>query len=87
MAWQDNKQRRICIDNGAQTVRIAVACDKQTPYCIFNAVGSLKKGKQIVGNKILEEYEKGSSIVLKQPLARGLLHDIETQAIIWRDAF
>lgn len=87
MSWHDNKQRRVCIDNGAQTLRIGLAGDKQQPMQVFNAIGTLKKGKQIIGNKILEEFEKGQPVILEQPLARGLLHNIETQAIIWRDSF
>ena len=80
MSWQDNKQRRICIDNGAQTLRIATASDKAAPISVFNAVGTLKKGKQLVGNKLLEEFErdKGANVQLEQPIARGLLRDVET---------
>ena len=80
MSWQDNKQKRICIDNGAQTLRIATASDKATPISVFNAVGTLKKGKQLVGNKLLEEFErdKGANVQLEQPIARGLLRDVET---------
>lgn len=58
MSWQDNKQRRICIDNGAQTLRLATANEKAAPIAVFNAVGTLKKGKQLIGNKLLEEYER-----------------------------
>jgi hypothetical protein len=66
--WRDNnKQRRICIDNGAHTVRVALASDKQTqqPVSIFNACGILKKGKQVCGNKVLDEIDKGSQVVLE----------------------
>ena len=87
MTWYDNKQRRVCIDNGASTIRICLASQKDTPMCIFNAAGSLKKGKQIYGNKIYEEFEKGAQVIVEQPLARGLLHDKELQATIWREAF
>jgi len=33
--------------------------------CIFNAVGSLKKGKQVIGNKIIEEYDRGQAVVIE----------------------
>jgi len=39
MSWEDNKQRRICIDNGAQTSRIGLSTEKQNPVCVLNAVG------------------------------------------------
>ncbi len=89
MSWEDSKQRRICIDCGAQTLRIGLATDKQNPQCVLNAVGNTKRGgqKQLVGNKILDEYEKGNQVVLGQPMARGLLHDSDLQEIIWQDQF
>jgi hypothetical protein len=35
------------------------------PVCVFNAVGTLKKGKQVVGNKIIEEFDKGQAVVIE----------------------
>lgn len=41
----------------------------------------------MIGNKILEEYEKGNSVILNQPMARGLLHDSDLQEVILLDTF
>lgn len=80
--WRDNRARRVCIDNGAHTCRIGLASDLASSKLtqIFNAAGVLKKGRKVIGSKVLDEFEKGNSMVLEQPIARGMLYDPELQA-------
>jgi hypothetical protein len=47
----------------------------------------MKKGRKVIGSKVLDEFEKGTSMVLEQPMARGMLHDPELQVQVWQEAF
>ena len=89
MSWEDSKHKRIVIDNGGYQIKMSTAAEKH-PILVLNAVGQLKskiKQKQLIGNKIYDEMEKGGIVLLEHPIVRGLLHDSDMQITLWREGF
>ena len=87
--WRDNPEKIILFDNGAYNIKYGTASTNWVPDTMFNAIGKDRSTLSLfVGNDVLEKLNKGqTNLSLTFPLVRGLLHDSDIEAMIWKKIF
>ena len=88
--WHHSNGRRVLLDQGAGSIKCSLGTETSKPHITLCAAGRHKKTQKVyLGNKLRDEFERGSgsNLEVSHPLVRGLWHDTDVLGALWKHEF